>query len=117
MPWIAIEQLQDKIPSVKEFNITVETLEQETKRRKNCTAPGIDGIQNFCWKKLEPARRELKRAFEQVRDKSNLILVCWSSRRTVLLPKKKNLTEGKYYRPVTCLNTSCKLLTALVGNI
>ena len=82
MPWIAIEQLQDKITSVKEFNITVETLEKETKKRKNCTAPGIDGIQNFCWKKLEPARRELKRAFEQVRDKKQL--------NTSLLVFKKN---------------------------
>ena len=40
-------QLRDKITNVKEFNITEETLEKETKKRKNWTAPGIDGIQNF----------------------------------------------------------------------
>ena len=66
------KQLRDKITSVKEFNITVETLEKETQKRKNWTAPGIDGIQNFYWKKLKPARRELRRAFEQVRDNNDL---------------------------------------------
>ena len=38
------EQLRDKITNVKEFNITEESLEKETKKRKNWTAPGIDGI-------------------------------------------------------------------------
>ena len=42
------KQLRDKITSVKEFNITVETLKTEAKKRKNWTAPGMDGIQNFC---------------------------------------------------------------------
>ena len=66
------KQLRDKITSVKEFNITVEIFEKETKKKKNWTAPGIDGIQNFYWKKLKPARRELRRAFEQVRDNNDL---------------------------------------------
>ena len=49
MPWIesVSKQLRDKITNVKEYNITEETLEKETKKRKNWTAPGIDGIQNF----------------------------------------------------------------------
>ena len=34
-----IEQLRDKITSVIEFKITLETLENETKERKNRTAP------------------------------------------------------------------------------
>ena len=71
IPWMksVSEQLIDKITDVNEFNITVETLQKETKKRKNWTAPGINGIQNFWWKKLKPARRELKRAFEQVNTK------------------------------------------------
>ena len=68
-------QLRDKITNVKEFNITEETLEKETKKRKNWTAPGIDGIQNFWWKKLKPARRGVKRAFEQIKDNNDLIPV------------------------------------------
>ena len=33
----------------------------------------------------------------------------------MLLPKTQDLTEEKNYHPITCLNTSYKLLTALVG--
>ena len=109
------KQIREKITRVKKFNITVGTLEKETKKRKNWTAPGIDGIQNFWLKKLKPARTELRRAFEQVKDKSNLIPVWWPSGRTVLLQKAKDLTDEKNYRPITRLNTSYKLLTGLVG--
>ena len=41
--------------------------------------------------------------------------VWWRSGRTVLLPKTKDLTDEKNYRPITCLNTSYKLLIGLVG--
>ena len=58
---------------------------------------------------------EFKQAFEQVKHSNNLISVWWSSGRNVLLPKTKDLTDRKNYRPVTCLNTSYKLLTGLVG--
>ena len=62
MPWMesVSEQLRHKITNVKEFNITEEILEKETKKWTNFAAPGIDGIQNFSWKRLKPARRELK---------------------------------------------------------
>ena len=117
MPWMesVSKQLRDKITSVKEFNITVETLLKKTKKRKNWTAPGIDGIQNFWWKKLKPARREVKRTFEQVKDNNDLIPAWWLSGRTALLPKTKDLTDEKNYRPRTCLNTSYKLITGLAG--
>ena len=77
MPWMESlsKQLRDKITSVKEFNITVETLGKETKKRKNWTAPEIDGIQNFWLKKLKSERKKLKRAFEQVKDNNDLIPV------------------------------------------
>ena len=39
----------------------------------------------------------------------------WLSRRTVLLPKTKNLSNENNYHPITCLNTSCKILTGLVA--
>ena len=66
------EQLRDKITNVKEFNITEETLQKETKKRKNWSAPETDGIQNFWWRRLKPARRGLKRALEQVKDNNDI---------------------------------------------
>ena len=46
---------------------------------------------------------------------NDLITVWWPSGRTALLPKTKDLTDEINYRPITCLNTSYKLLTGLVG--
>ena len=79
MPWIesVSDHLRDKITNVKELNIIEKTFEKETKKRKNWTAPGLDDIQNFWWKRLKPARRQLKRAFEQVKDNNKLIPVWW----------------------------------------
>ena len=47
MPWIESvrKQLRGKFTYVNEFNITEETLEKETRKRKNWIAHGIDGIQ------------------------------------------------------------------------
>ena len=35
--------------------------------------------------------------------------------RTVLIPKTPDLSLEKEYRPVTCLNTSCKILTGILA--
>ena len=57
----------------------------------------------------------MNRAFEQVKENNDLIPVWWPSGRTVLLPKMQVLTDEKNYYPITCLKTSYKLLTGLVG--
>ena len=56
-------RLNEKGSQVNEFNITFENVKKEVAKRKGWTAPGIDGIQNYCWKKLEPAQKALTRAF------------------------------------------------------
>ena len=40
---------------VSEFAITDENMKKEIAERKNWTATGIDGIQNFWWKKIKLA--------------------------------------------------------------
>ena len=39
----------------------------------------------------------------------------WPAGKAVLLPKMKNLSDEKNYHPVSCLNTSYKILTGLVA--
>ena len=74
----------------------------------------MDGIQNFWWKRFRPAQKALKKAFEQIRDDNRLIPTWWPLGSTVLIPKSKDLSDEKNYHPITCLNTSYKLLTRLV---
>ena len=50
-------QLNEKVSQVNEFNITFEKVKKEIAKRKGWTASGIDGIQNYWWKKLEPAQK------------------------------------------------------------
>ena len=109
------EDLTRKIKERNVFDITGESLTKESNKKKNWTAPGIDGIQNYLWKKFKAAQRTLKRAFEKIRDNNELIPVWWPSGRTILLPKTKDLSDEKKYRPITCLNTAYKLLTGLIG--
>ena len=48
MPWMEKiqEKLKEKITSVKEIEITENGLISEVKKKKNWTAPGVNGIQN-----------------------------------------------------------------------
>ena len=75
----------------------------------------MDGIQNFWWKRFRSAQKALKKAFEQIRDDNRLIPAWWPLERTVLTPKSKDLSDEKNCCLITCLNTSYKLLTGLVG--
>ena len=75
----------------------------------------MDGSQNFWWERFIPAQKALKKAFEQIRDDNILIPTWWPLGRTVLIPKSKDVSDGKNYCPITCLNTSYKLPTGFVG--
>ena len=117
LPWMdnVKEELKTSINTVKEFTIEEERLIKIVKKRKNWTSPGIDGIQNYWWKKFRTAPKTLKRAFERAEVDNNMIPQWWPAGRTVLIQKTKELGDVKNYRPITCLNTSYKLMTGLIG--
>ena len=50
-------QLNEKVSQVNKFNITFEKMKKEVAKRKGWTSQGIDDIQNYWWKKLEPAQK------------------------------------------------------------
>ena len=89
-------------------------VKKEAVKRKGWAALGIDGIQNYWWKKLEPTQKALTRAFTKIKEDNMNIPTWWPTGRTVLLPKTKNLEDEKNYQPITCLNTSYKIMTGVV---
>ena len=117
MPWMeeVKAELSEKANIVSQFEITEEKLRKETSKRKNWTAPEIDGIQNYWWKKFTSAQKALAKSFTSLYQDTSRIPEWWPSGRTVLIPKTKNLSDKKNYRPITCLNTSYKILTGLVA--
>ena len=44
------ERIKNKIGEVSEFYVTEGNIKTVIKKRKNWTAPGVDGIQNYWWK-------------------------------------------------------------------
>ena len=116
MPWMeeVKAELSEKANIVSQFEITEEKLRKESSKRKNWTAPGIDGIQNYWWK-FTSAQKALAKSLMSLYQDTSRIPEWWPSGRTVLLPKTKNLSDEKNYRPITCLNTSYKILTGLVA--
>ena len=117
MPWMeeVKKQLNEKVNIVQEFEIENESLRREIRKRKNWTAPGIDGIQNYWWKNFTPAQKALTKVHTLMKTDNNLIPEWWPKGRTVLIPKTKSLSDEKNYRPITCLNTSYKILTGIIA--
>ena len=84
--------------NVKEFTLTEKRVAGEIRKRKNWTAPGIDGIQNYWWKTFKTAQKALTRASERMKNDNNLIPVWWPTGRTVQIPKTKDLSNEQKSR-------------------
>ena len=117
MPWMekVKMELREKVQNVNEFTITGNKVVAEIRKRKNWAAPGIDGIQNYWRKTFQTAHKAVTRAFERMKNDYDMIPVCWPTRRTVEIPKTKDLSNEQKYRPITWLNTSYKIMTGLIG--
>ena len=64
---------------------------------------------------MESTQKALRKAFTDLYLDTAMIPEWWLSGRTVLLPKMKNLSNERNYRPITYLNTSYKILMGLVA--
>ena len=83
---------------------------------KNNTAPGIDLIVAYRWKKLFCLHGPLVRIFEKM-FKNEVEIPQWAPLvRTTLLAKNKNTHEAKNYRPIACENIMFKLYTGMLAS-
>ena len=110
------KKIGEKVRNVQEFTINGQKLYETVKKRKNWSAPGIDGIQNYWWKKLKGTWSSLLRCFNLWIEQPDEIPEWMTLGRTVLLPKTEDLSNEKNYRPITCLNTFYKIFTGMIKN-
>ena len=108
------ENIRAKITKVEEMTINEEKLYETIKKRKNWSAPGIDAIQNFWWKKLKGTWKSLVKSYNKWIDQPDSIPDWITQGRTVLLPKTESLSNERDYRPITCLNTCYKIFTGMM---
>ena len=110
------KKMVQKVANVQELTITEKKLQQTVKKRKNWSAPAIDGIQNFWWKKFRDAWSAILRCFNQWLELPDEIPDWLAQGRIVLLPKTEDLNNEGNYHPITCLSTCYKIFTWMIGN-
>ena len=109
------QQISEKVSWVEELNVTEGNFKEVIRKRKNWSAPGVDGIPNFWWKNLKATWQPLCVVMQEWIDNNDTIPDWIALGRTVLIPKTKNLSSEKDYRPITCLNTSYKIFTGILA--
>ena len=58
-------RIREKVTNVQEFTITEEIFCEAVRKRKNWSAPGLAGIQNFWWKKLRGSWKAVVMCFKR----------------------------------------------------
>ena len=116
-PWMnKIEgDIRMKVTEVLEIKITMNDLKESIKKRKNWSAPGLDGIQNFWWKKFSSTWQPMLNAMNEWLNDPETLPNWLLNGKTVLIPKTNRLDNVEDFRPITCLNTVYKIFTGLIG--
>ena len=81
--------------SWKNLLLRMKSAQKLLQRRKTERLPAQTAYKTSKWRKFEPAQRTLARSYQKLIEDNNMIKVWWSTGRTVLLPKTKDLSEKK----------------------
>ena len=98
------------------FDITPEQIRDKLKQFANFKKPGVDKIPNFWLKELKCFHPHYAENFNKIINE-NLETPTWlTTGTTSLLPKSPETTLPNKYRPICCLPTTYKLLTAIIAD-
>ncbi|KAK6046355.1 hypothetical protein COOONC_16140 [Cooperia oncophora] len=105
-------------PRERESDVPVaeETWTSIFAKMKPWKATGPDGIQGFWWKKIPEAKKRLVAWCQEALCKPRIIPRWLCRGKIVLIPKGNSEARGPGdYRPIACLNTCYKVLTAMIA--
>uniref|UniRef100_A0A915AZ71 Reverse transcriptase domain-containing protein n=1 Tax=Parascaris univalens TaxID=6257 RepID=A0A915AZ71_PARUN len=91
--------------------------QEALKKARPFKAAGPDGIYAFWWKNLPTAGKLLEEIIVEWLYNGKVSSKWLMKGRTVLIPKKGDLRLPQNYRPITCLNTCYKFLTATIAKV
>ncbi|KAL0851472.1 hypothetical protein ABMA28_007269 [Loxostege sticticalis] len=113
--WIKEEERRwENIEEMEFLDLTKEDIETVTRKMKNWKAAGVDGVQNFWYKKLAFLHEILaKKCTEVIKGEENLPEFVTKGI-THMLPKSSDTSNPLQYRPITCLPTLYKLITSCI---
>ena len=81
-----------EIPAT-EFKLTGDKGGQKTRKKKNWSAPGLDLLANFWWKKAVVLHQNMARSFEATAVCERDFPLWFSEGKTSLLPKPRGIYE------------------------
>lgn len=116
-PWIeSLKEENSTIPEMEWRDITALEVSKQLKRAANWKAPGLDGVQNFWLKSFTKLHCRIADAYNNVIRDPESVPAWLTQGRTYLLPKSNDTQLPKNYRPITCLSTMYKNLTAIISS-
>ena len=89
----------------------------QSEKDQSWKAPGPDGICAFWWKVFRQAANLLWGIVQEIIGGNTGAPEWLVMGRTVLIPKEGCQGKADQYRPITCLNTGYKLLTAVINTL
>ncbi|KAL1446790.1 hypothetical protein WDU94_005582 [Cyamophila willieti] len=117
--WIQEEQEKHRELHEMDFQeITTAQLNEVLARAHNWKAPGPDKLQNFWYKRLTSIHTRMAAILTECTKHPDLCPTWLSQGVTYLLPKGASFqNDPSKGRPITCLNTIYKILTACISNM
>ena len=110
-----IHQNKDK-PEMLIYDITPEQIRDKLKQFSNFKRPGVDKIPNFWLKELKCFHPHYAQNFNKIINESIETPSWLTTGTTSLIPKSTETTLPNKYRPICCLPTTYKLLTAIIAD-
>ena len=112
------EASEASIPVVEADSVDHSLWGSVVKKLRSWKAPGRDGICGYWWKNFHQASELLRQILWGMLEGDSEDIPTWFVKgRTVLIPKEGCQGKPEQYRPITCLNTAYKLLTAVMTEV
>lgn len=113
--WIKIEtERHDNIQVQTDHHITQEELSETIKHTQNWKCPGADKLQNFWYKQFSSTYEILTREINNCIRDPNIFPKFLTQGNTYVKPKNADTKNPANYRPITCLPTLYKIITATI---
>ncbi|GJQ75467.1 hypothetical protein Trydic_g17557 [Trypoxylus dichotomus] len=109
------KRLGEKNTQIRE--ITEDDIRRSLVGKPNFSAPDPDGINSYWWKKFKATHVHLARIVNMILRDPTQIPDWLCEGRTILIYKKGDTVAPQNYRPITCLNSICKIFTSIVREL
>jgi hypothetical protein len=114
--WIKDVESNMKGHKMEDLTITPEMVKKQTKKVKNWTAPGKDEVHGYWLKHLTSLHARLAQQLNHLLQSGTIEGWMTTGRTTLLMKSKEKGAIPSNYRPITCLPTTFKLMTAIIAD-